>query len=182
MVSAQVWYNASDAKGPPPSKGWDPPSGAYIFRPNGEFGSGAPVHVRIVEGPLLTEVHQVPPGALTESLGMLAGLNSHSMCWTACSGWFAGTGQPGLQDTRPGQHPEHRILEMCFTLQAACRWCQVMVVCLQGGFVDIQAQVCFPRGLMCIRSDMAQCTLAAWLCAWAWCLLNVKSLRQAVKA
>ena len=58
----QVWYNASDAKGPPPSNGWDPPSGAYLFRPNGEFGSGAPVHVRIVEGPLLTEVHQVPPG------------------------------------------------------------------------------------------------------------------------
>ena len=61
-MSAQVWYNASDAKGPPPSNGWDPPSGAYIFRPNGEFGSGAPAHVRIVEGPLLTEVHQVPPG------------------------------------------------------------------------------------------------------------------------
>lgn len=62
MQPAQVWYNASDAKGPPPSNGWDPPSGAYIFRPNGEFGSGAPVRVRIVEGPLLTEVHQVPPG------------------------------------------------------------------------------------------------------------------------
>jgi len=60
-----VWYNSSDEKGPPPSNTSAPASGAYIFRPNGELGSGAPAHVRIVEGPLLTEVHQVrrvPPG------------------------------------------------------------------------------------------------------------------------
>ncbi len=60
-----MWYNSSDEKGPPPSNTSAPASGAYIFRPNGELGSGAPAHVRIVEGPLLTEVHQVrrvPPG------------------------------------------------------------------------------------------------------------------------
>ena len=53
-----IWYNSSDAKGPPPSNTWDPPSGAYMFRPNGLFTSTAPVRMRVVEGPVLTEIRQ----------------------------------------------------------------------------------------------------------------------------
>ena len=53
-----IWYNASDAKGPAPSNTWDPPSGAYMFRPNGLFTSTAPVRMQVVEGPVLTEIRQ----------------------------------------------------------------------------------------------------------------------------
>ena len=53
-----IWYNASDAKGPPPSNTSAPPSGAYIFRPNGLFNSTAPVRMQVVEGPILTEIRQ----------------------------------------------------------------------------------------------------------------------------
>lgn len=50
-----MWYNSSDE-----AHERVVPSGAYIFRPDGAYGGGAPARVRIVEGPLLTEVHQVP--------------------------------------------------------------------------------------------------------------------------
>ncbi len=53
-----IWYNSSDAKGPPPSNTWDPPSGAYMFRPNGLFTSKAPVRMQVVEGPVVTEIRQ----------------------------------------------------------------------------------------------------------------------------
>ena len=53
-----VWYNSSDAKGPPPSNSTNPPSGAYMFRPNGVFQSTAPVVMQVVEGPVVTEIRQ----------------------------------------------------------------------------------------------------------------------------
>ena len=53
-----IWYNSSDAKGPPPSNTWDPPSGAYMFRPNGLFTTTAPVRMQVVEGPVVTEIRQ----------------------------------------------------------------------------------------------------------------------------
>lgn len=53
-----IWYNSSDAKGPAPSNTWDPPSGAYMFRPNGLFTSTAPVRMQVVEGPIVTEIRQ----------------------------------------------------------------------------------------------------------------------------
>ncbi|KAK9842267.1 hypothetical protein WJX81_003590 [Elliptochloris bilobata] len=83
LSTSAVWYNASDAKGPPPSNDWAPPSGAYIFRPNGEFGSGAPMHVRIVEGPLLTEVHQEFLGWATATTRIWRGADDLEVEWTA---------------------------------------------------------------------------------------------------
>ena len=53
-----IWYNSSDAKGPPPSNSTNPPSGAYMFRPNGVFQSTAPVRMQVVEGPVVTEIRQ----------------------------------------------------------------------------------------------------------------------------
>ena len=53
-----IWYNSSDAKGPPPSNSTNPPSGAYMFRPNGVFQSTAPVIMQVVEGPVVTEIRQ----------------------------------------------------------------------------------------------------------------------------
>lgn len=53
-----IWYNSSDAKGPPPSNTWNPPSGAYMFRPNGVFASRAPVRMQVLQGPVLTEIRQ----------------------------------------------------------------------------------------------------------------------------
>ena len=53
-----IWYNSSDAKGPPPSNSTNPPSGAYMFRPNGVFRSTAPVVMQVVEGPVVTEIRQ----------------------------------------------------------------------------------------------------------------------------
>ena len=53
-----IWYNSSDAKGPAPSNTWDPPSGAYMFRPNGLFTTTAPVRMQVMEGPVVTEIRQ----------------------------------------------------------------------------------------------------------------------------
>ena len=53
-----IWYNSSDAKGPPPSNSSNPPSGAYMFRPNGLFQTTAPVVMQVVEGPVVTEIRQ----------------------------------------------------------------------------------------------------------------------------
>lgn len=53
-----IWYNSSDAKGPPPSNSTNPPSGAYMFRPNGVFQTTTPVVMQVVEGPVVTEIRQ----------------------------------------------------------------------------------------------------------------------------
>lgn len=53
-----IWYNSSDAKGPPPSNSSNPPSGAYMFRPNGVFQTTTPVCMQVVEGPVVTEIRQ----------------------------------------------------------------------------------------------------------------------------
>jgi hypothetical protein len=52
------WYNSSDADGP---GGNGPPSGAYIFRPNGYYGPkrSHSLTTVTVEGPVLTEIRQV---------------------------------------------------------------------------------------------------------------------------
>ena len=50
------WYNSSDANGPGTQ---GPPSGPYIFRPNGLFTASGPFPVTTVEGPVLTEIRQV---------------------------------------------------------------------------------------------------------------------------
>ena len=58
IETTMLWYNASDSMGPPPGT-YAPPSGAYIFRPNGEFVAKWPVFAELVEGPVVTEIRQV---------------------------------------------------------------------------------------------------------------------------
>lgn len=58
LSTSVAWYASSDEKGSE-GLGNNPPSGAYIFRPNGETSVQSPQDVVIVQGPVLTEIHQV---------------------------------------------------------------------------------------------------------------------------
>ncbi|KAK9786492.1 hypothetical protein WJX73_000911 [Symbiochloris irregularis] len=76
-------YNSSDALGPEPRKGPPaPPSGAYIFRPDGEKPSGDPLEARIAQGPVLTENRVVlePWGEVT--IRAVQGLSHLEIEWT----------------------------------------------------------------------------------------------------